>query len=60
MNGNNGNIRQTYIRIPEELHRDLRILAAEEDVSLNTLFVSLLKEAKEVRRASAPTLEHNK
>lgn len=60
MNGNNGNIRQTYIRIPEELHRDLRILAAEEDVSLNTLFISLLTEAKEVRRASSPTLEHNK
>lgn len=39
-----GQIRQ---EIPEDLHRWLRIKAAEEGVSLKDLLVRLLQEAKE-------------
>ena len=50
-------VRQTYLRMPDALHRELRIAAAEEDVSLNTCIVNLLTEALEARRASLPTQE---
>lgn len=51
-------IRQTYLRIPDELHRTLRITAAEDDVSLNTCMINLLKEALEARHASLPMSEY--
>ena len=52
------NTRQTYIRMPEELHKELRIAAAVDDVSLNTCVLNLLREALEARRASPPRPEH--
>lgn len=52
------NTRQTYIRMPEELHKELRIAAAVDDVSLNTCVLNLLREALEARRASPPNTEH--
>ncbi len=48
------NLRQTYLRIPEELHKRLRHEAAEDDVSLNQCIITLLAEALEARRVSAP------
>ena len=53
----NDDIRQTYLRLPEVLHRELRITAAEDDVSLNACIVNLLTEALEARRASLPKQE---
>lgn len=53
----NNNIRQTYLRMPEALHRELRIVAAEDDVSLNACIVNLLTEALEAHRASFPKQE---
>lgn len=51
--------RATYIRIPDELHLDLRLGAAREDVSLNQYITTLLLEASEARRASVPTPERS-
>lgn len=48
------NTRQAYIRMPDELHKELRIAAAVDDVSLNTCVLNLLREALEARRASPP------
>ena len=53
----NNDIRQTYLRMPETLHRELRIAAAEDDVSLNACIVNLLTEALEARRVSPPKQE---
>lgn len=50
-------MKQTYVRIPEELHRLLRHEAAEDDVSLNQCILTLLQEALEARRAASPTPE---
>lgn len=52
------NTRQAYIRMPEELHKELRLVAAVDDVSLNTCVLNLLREALEARRASPPRPEH--
>ena len=38
-------IKQTYLRMPEELHKRLRHEAAEDDVSLNKCILNLLAEA---------------
>ncbi|MBQ3447641.1 MAG: toxin-antitoxin system HicB family antitoxin [Synergistaceae bacterium] len=51
-------IRQTYVRMPEELHKKLRHEAAEYDVSLNQCIITLLAEALEARRVSAPNAQH--
>ena len=48
-------IKQTYLRIPEELHKRLRHEAAEYDTSLNQCIITLLEEALGARRASAPS-----
>ena len=48
-------IRETYLRVPEELHKRLRHEAAEYDTSLNQCIVTLLEEALEARRVSAPS-----
>ncbi len=48
-------IKQTYLRIPEELHKRLRHEAAEDDVSLNQCILTLLQEALEARHASVPS-----
>ena len=47
-------IKQTYLRMPEELHKRLRHEAAEDDVSLNQCILNLLSEALEARHVSAP------
>jgi hypothetical protein len=51
-------MRQTYLRIDDELHRRLRHEAAEDDVSLNQCIVNLLQEALEVRHSSPPKSQH--
>ena len=48
-------IKETYIRVPEELHKRLRHEAAEYDVSLNQCILTLLGEALEARHVSAPS-----
>ncbi|MBR2208983.1 MAG: toxin-antitoxin system HicB family antitoxin [Synergistaceae bacterium] len=50
-------IKQTYLRMPEELHKRLRHEAAEDDVSLNQCILNLLSEALEARHASVPSFE---
>ena len=50
-------IRQAYVRMPEDLHKALRIEAAKDDVSLNACIVTLLTEALEARRVFLPTCE---
>ncbi len=52
-------IKQTYLRMPEELHKMLRHEAAEDDVSLNQCILNLLAEALEARHISAPTPQQN-
>lgn len=47
-------MRQTYVRMPEELHKQLRHEAAEYDLSLNNCIITLLAEALEARHVSAP------
>lgn len=47
-------IKQTYLRIPEEFHKELRHEAAEDDVSLNLCILTLLQEALGARRSSLP------
>ena len=47
-------IKQTYLRMPEELHKRLRHEAAEDDVSLNQCILNLLSEALEARHVFAP------
>ncbi|MBR0075453.1 MAG: toxin-antitoxin system HicB family antitoxin [Synergistaceae bacterium] len=51
-------IKQTYVRMPEELHKQLRHEAAEDDVSLNQCILNLLSEALEVRHACVPNYQH--
>lgn len=48
-------IRQAYVRMPENLHKVLRIEAAKDDVSLNACLVTLLTEALEARHVFLPT-----
>ena len=52
--GKQTGIRETYIRVPDDLHKRLRHEAAEYDVSLNQCILTLLQEALEARHASAP------
>ncbi len=52
-----GKIRQTYLRMPEELHKQLRHEAAEDDVSLNQCIINLLSEALEARHVFVPTYQ---
>lgn len=48
----------THLRIPEELHKQLRILAIEHDRSLNAEVAHLLKAAiKEQPDAATPTTD---
>ncbi len=47
-------IKETYLRVPEELHKRLRHEAAEYDVSLNQCIITLLGEALEARHTSVP------
>lgn len=54
-----GKIRQTYLKMPEELHKQLRHEAAEDDVSPNQCILNLLSEALEARRVSVPTYQRN-
>ena len=57
--GGEEEMRQTYLRLDDELHRQLRYEAAERDLSMNSCIIALLKEALEVRRASFPIEERN-
>jgi plasmid stability protein len=43
------------VRLPEELHRKLRFVAADRESSLNGLLISLLEEALEGARVSVPS-----
>lgn len=52
-------MRQAYVRLDDELHRQLRHEAAERDLSMNSCIVILLTEALEARRASFPIEERN-
>lgn len=52
-------VRAAYIRLPEGLHLQLRVRAAEEDVSLNKCIIQLLQAALAEPREAAPTLPRN-
>lgn len=51
-------MKQTYLRISDDLHKRLRHEAAENDISLNQCIITLLEEALEVRHASTPNPQH--
>lgn len=51
-------MKQTYLRIPDELHKRLRHEAAEDDTSVNQCVLTLLEEALAARRVSAPNPQH--
>ena len=44
-------MKQTYLRMDDDFHKELRHEAAEDDVSLNTCITTLLQEALAARRA---------
>lgn len=48
-------VKETYIRVPEDLHKRLRHEAAEYDTSLNQCIITLLGEALAARHTSAPS-----
>ena len=48
-------VKQTYLRMDEDLHKQLRHEAAEDDTSLNKCIVTLLREALAARRVVSPT-----
>jgi predicted HicB family RNase H-like nuclease len=45
---------RSQFRIPEEVHRKLRFVAADKDLSVNAVVIMLLLEALEAHRASFP------
>ena len=45
---------QLTARIPSELHKRLRFIAADENRSLNDTFILLLQEETEGRRIAVP------
>lgn len=46
---------QLTARIPSELHKRLRFIAADEHKSLNDTFIQLLQEATEGRQIAVPS-----
>lgn len=44
------------IRMPSDLHRSLRILAAYRDMSINKQILNLIREEVEQARAQIPSL----
>ena len=50
-------MRQLYLRMEDDFHKELRHEAAEDDVSLNQCILTLLQEALAARRASSPKLQ---
>jgi|GEM_PF-5704095 len=50
-------MKQLYLRMKDDFHKELRHEAAEDDVSLNQCILTLLREAMEARRASSPKLQ---
>jgi predicted transcriptional regulator len=46
----------TQIRLPEDLHREVKELAEQEDRSLNNMMVRLLTEGVNARRRQANTM----
>ena len=47
-------MKAVYVRMPDDLHRTIRHVAADDDVSVNKCLLSLIEEALEERRASLP------